>query len=177
MSIRSLTDLAVERDATPHRAPVPAAAGRRRSRTGGAAATETTGDALLSAIPTEIIGAYTAASGLLHSLVKDHPRSYIPLRWWVFGVGAVMTIVSIVVVYRRKAAAEARKRRGFPGAELASATIAYTAWALVMPASALSAVLPDQLVSLVSGLITIGALMLLGLVTGRPMTYGSKTAE
>lgn len=44
-----------------------------------------------------------------------------------------------------------------------------------MPGSALSAVLPERLISLTVGLITIGSGLALALVTGKPMTVGSMT--
>ena len=70
MSIRSLTDLAVARDATAHEAPVSAAPNRRKALHGQESAVETTGGALISSIPTEVVAAYTTVFALIQGWSK-----------------------------------------------------------------------------------------------------------
>ena len=176
MSMRSLTDLAVARDATAHEAAVSAASNRRKALHGQESAVETTGGALISSITTEVVAAYTTVFALIQALVKGKPQSYVPLRWWLFIAGIVLTVASVVGVYARKRDPDKQKRRSLPVVELFAAVLAFTAWALVMPASALSSQLSRDLTPVVMGLITIGTGAVIALVTGKPLTRGSKTA-
>ena len=82
----------------------------------------------------------------------------------------------MVGVYARKRDPAKQKRRSLPVVELFAAVLAFTAWALVMPASALSSQLSRDLTPVVMGLITIGTGAVIALVTGKPLTRGSKTA-
>ena len=174
MSIRSITDLAVERDATKHLEPVAAGTGRRRGSAGAAAGHETLGDVVLSAVPTEIVGLYTAAVALVQPLIQGSAGSYLPLRWSLFAVFLVLTPVSVCAIYLRKRASTSERRR-FPGAELLSSTVAFAAWGLVLPGSALSAQVAPHLLAVVLGLITIGAAFFLSVISGRPLQFGSQT--
>ena len=175
VSIRSVTDLAVARDMATHGTPVPAAPGRRRGGRGADAKVETTGDALISSIPTEIVGTYTALVGVLTPLVDDNPGSYLPLRWILFASFLLLTWVTVIIIYSRKRSREPTARRKLPVVECLASAIAFAGWALVMPASALSAVVSDDLYPFVSAAVVVIALFLLTAVTGQPIKTGSKT--
>lgn len=181
MSLGSLTDLAVRRDRTPHKGALPTrriSADRRERRAGEAAqkAPASLGEVVVAAVPTEVVAVYTAALLLVQPLVPaDEPGEFVPLRWSLFAAGAVLTVAGVVVLYLRKRSETTDDRRRFPGAELATSLVAFVAWGLTVPTSALNAVLPVRLQALVTGLLLLGVGALLSLVA-HPLQAGSNTS-
>src|SRR3954447_25100448 len=104
MSLRSNTDLAVRRDTTP--------AGDTVRSNDPTREYERTQDALISAIPSEILVLYTTlTSGALALIVERDPTSYLPYRWALLGFAVLLTPVSVLVIYRRKNEAVPEKAR------------------------------------------------------------------
>ncbi|MGZ6616958.1 MAG: hypothetical protein ACXVFQ_21345 [Solirubrobacteraceae bacterium] len=95
MSIRSLSNLAVERDKAE---PGTAALGGSGGASGGEVPQQFV-DALTSAIPTEPLSAYTAAVGVVAGLKAGN---YLPFRWSAFAVFLIVTAASIVISYEAK---------------------------------------------------------------------------
>lgn len=141
MSIRSITDLAVKRDVASKDDPVlstdPCRADERRT------------DALISAIPAEVLPLYTAVTGgALAKSLLDQPDSYLPFRWVLLGCAIALTPVAVAIVYKRKYEAATRANsddgallrasepaKRMPWLEMTSSTIAAAAWFLAMPGS------------------------------------------
>jgi hypothetical protein len=179
MSIRSLTDLAVKRDVAPKDDPVPSPDPGR--------ADERRTDALISAIPAEVLALYTAVTaGALAQSILDRPDSYLPFRWVLLGCAIVLTPIAVAIVYKRKykAAVRADSHDGallrasgptkrMPWLEMTSSTLAAAAWFLAMPGSPLIAQLPTTVAAMTSTTIIVGTLAVLWAGFGRPLTLGS----
>jgi len=160
MSVRSLTNLAVERDiADPH---TPAQGTTRKTESGFV-------DALTSAIPTEPLAAYTAAVGVVAGLKAGN---YLPFRWGAFVVFLVLTVASIFIAYVNKdpnassnEAAAKRNKRSYPAIEMVAALVAAVAWGLAMPGSALNTMLKGNDGSITAAAIIITGAAVLSLLT------------
>ncbi|MGY1617761.1 hypothetical protein ACI797_13570 [Geodermatophilus sp. SYSU D00691] len=177
MSIRSVTDLAMKRDATPKGQIVPSdSPGRDQERVG---------DTVVSAIPTEVLVLYTTITGgALATIIQTAPRSYLPYRWAALAAAVLLTPTAVVVVYRRKyrlhrrvlegqrRGAELRASARWPWPEMLSATLAAAAWFLALPGSPLLAVLGDDAAALTSASILVGAAALLWIGFGQPLQMG-----
>lgn len=166
MSIRSLTNLAVERDvAEPG---TPAKSGPGGTESGFV-------DALTSAIPTEPLAAYTAVVAVVAGLKAG---DYLPFRWAAFFAFLLLTGASIYISYLTKdvssspTLAKTNKRR-FPFMEVGAALIAAVAWGLAMPGSALNTTLKGNDATLAAAALTIGGAAGLSLLTPW-LTKGSK---
>ena len=162
MSLNALVDLAVARETgAPSRqvrfwgsadgaAQAPTAGGAAPAGAGGGGdgaggdANESpvtkVGSVLTTAIPTEVLAAYTAfvagtaarftpdaeqAVGLDTAQLTDLPG----LRWSVFGVAVVAIVAYLFVGWR----AAPEKTRRFPFVEMVAAVVAFVAWAFAMP--------------------------------------------
>lgn len=174
MSVRSLTTLAVARDAADHNASV----GGGGAGAGQGSKDQTFADTLTSAIPTEPLAAYTALIAIIAAAKsRDH---YLAVRWWVYAVFLVVVVASSEISYRVKASqpqpvgvAENRRRR-FPFLEILSATIAAAAWGLAAPGSGLQIMLHGETATIAMACITIGGAALLSLIAPF-LTKGSNT--
>jgi hypothetical protein len=171
MSIRSITDLAVKRDKAPPGQPV-------TSKDPGRA-TERAQDAIISAIPAEILAFYTALTGgALALLIRDDPSAYLPYRWLLLGVALLLTPLAVYRSYLSKFDA-ARGQEDMPDKpappywEMAASTVAAAAWFLAAPGSPLLAMLSADAGAVTSGAIVIVAATLLWAVFGRPLTLGN----
>lgn len=176
MSIRSITDLAVERDlAAPDEAVDSHSPGRDKERMR---------DGVISAIPAEILTLYTALTGgTLAVLIRDHATSYLPYRWAILVFALVLTPATIYTAYRRKFAARRKESRldvqlmpqepRVPYLEMTASTLAAAAWFLAAPGSPLLATLSSNAAELTSSAIIIGAASLLTVGFGRPLSTGS----
>jgi hypothetical protein len=129
MSITSLTTLAVQRDIRQPRRPK-----RNKPDLADPRAEEpqTKLDVFTAVIPTEVVGLYTTLSAVLVAAATA-TNDYLPYRWGLFLAGCIVTPAVVALAYYFKRSVS-RKRR-FPGTELAAATIAFTVWGLVIPAS------------------------------------------
>jgi uncharacterized membrane protein YvlD (DUF360 family) len=95
MSVRSLTNLAVERDEEQ-----PPEKGFT--------------DVLISAIPSEVLGLYTfVVTAIVGTITSDSDDKQLSLRWIVFAAGVLGTVVYLVVGYLQ-ARGDVRRRRS-PG--------------------------------------------------------------
>jgi hypothetical protein len=174
MSIRSLTTLAVARDAADHGASVTG---------GGAGAGEgkkeqTFSDTLTSAIPTEPLAAYTALIAVVAA--GKSADQYLALRWWIFGVFLFIVAASIEISYVAKVTkpqpvgVAQDRRRSLPLLEILSATIAAAAWGVVAPGSGLQVTLHGDTATIAMACITIGGAALISLIAPG-LTRGSNT--
>ncbi len=132
MSLSTSTTLAVARDATDP---------------GGTAVTlddqeVSWGKALVSAIPTEVLAAYTAGLGLVASLTTSAPDAYWPFRIaWYFGWLAATPVIAWLLFWRKAKAARTIKARDVAGlnvlgrVEVLAPTVAAAAWFTAMPGS------------------------------------------
>lgn len=146
MSISTLTTLGAARD---EGAPKKSDAGKAPE---GSDAPARITDALVSAIPTEVVSAYTAAVVLVVGYVDGggHPDQFEALRWSMFVALIVVTAASIYFSFRAKS----QKRQPVP--ELAAGVLAAAIWGLSLPASPLSISLNGDNKGLVPGLIILG---------------------
>ena len=171
MSIRSITDLAVKRDKAPPGQPV--------ESTDPGRATERAQDAIISAIPAEILAFYTALTGgALALLIRDDPSAYLPYRWVLLGAALLLTPLAVYRSYLSKFdAAQGQKdmpdQPAPPYWEMAASTVAAAAWFLAAPGSPLLAMLSADAGAVASGTIVIIAATLLWAVFGRPLTLGN----
>lgn len=139
MSARTLAALAATRDDQPEGADVASAA-----------------QALVAAIPTETLAAYTAVVGtVLAAGVGTH---YGPFRWCAFAVFVVLAFLAPVAAYHRSVpmATRARPRR-VPLPECTSSAFAAAAWGLVMPGSPLGTAIGGNALIFATTSILVGA--------------------
>jgi hypothetical protein len=152
MSIRSLTDLAAKRDEHPAGTMVPSESPLRDH--------ERVQDAVISAIPSEVLALYTALTGgTLALLVQDDPGSYLPYRWILLVTAVLFTPTAVHVGHRRKSVARTPSAgaRRTPYQEMSAATVAAAAWFLAMPASPFLASLTSDVAAIASGAIVVMA--------------------
>jgi len=158
MSVRSLSNLAVERDVADPGTPVK----------GGPGGAETGFvDALTSAIPTEPLAAYTAVVGVVAGLKAG---DYLPFRWGAFVVFLLLTCASLLISYLTKEvssdpALAKKNKRSYPVVEMVAAMVAAVAWGLAMPGSALNTTLKGNDGAIAAAAITISGAAVLSLLT------------
>jgi hypothetical protein len=160
VSIRSLSALAVQRDAvTPQKA----------KKKDDSAATETVPqtwtDVIVSAIPSEPLALYTTMIGVIVATVTAAGDNRFWLRWILYIVGILAVAIWLLAEYYRK---RTTKRRRFPWAETAAATLAFAGWGLVMPSNPLSLSLGKDNRIIWTALITGATVFLLGIL-GLPL--------
>jgi hypothetical protein len=117
-------------------------------------------DALVAIIPSETIAFYTPITTIIIAqLLKGAgaPDRYMGLRWglWVSGI-----LISLALVAKERLSRTSAK---WPAAEMAAAGVAFAAWGLSTPDSPLLAETKDSLDSVITLIISGGALLLLGL--------------
>jgi hypothetical protein len=172
MSINALADIAVMRDETePRRVVKRGRRGARRAAEPAAAAVDATQlpqqsytDALIAAIPTEVLGVYTfVLTGIIGNTdLVGHDQ--LLARWLLYVAGFVVIAATLIRTYATRR--HTRKRR-FPVAELVAAFIGFAAWGLVMPGSPLMAVLSQRHAQMWTAIIIGAGATLLYLATGR----------
>lgn len=161
MSVKGLNEVAAQRD---NGQPV-----RVRSKptsTQAAKETEKQGylDLLITAIPTEPLALYTFLIAGITSTIDPGSDQRLTMRWIIFGVTVLFIAAWMIMSYRRL---QDEHKRHLPWAEVASATIAFAAWGLVMPESPLGAELSGTDQTVWTFIITAAGVALLGLLTGR----------
>ena len=117
---------------------------------------------LEAAIPTEVVALYTAIIASCQSVLNQNAHmTYLPLRLAIYLVGLLCTIV---IAYRavRPAAGEPFQTARSP--EFLTATLAFTAWGLLLPGSFLYVWLRSPLLSIVVTTITAATAFLLAAV-------------
>lgn len=175
MSIRSNSDLAVKRDETP--------VGQLVVSTDPLRSEERTQDALISAMPSEILTLYTALTGgALVGFIADDPQSFLPYRWVLLGFAVALAPFASALSYRRKllpaaARSPTSRKAGLPWAEMSAATIAAAAWFMAAPGSPLLAVLEPDIAAMTSGAIVIAATAILWAGFGRQLRTGTKIQD
>jgi hypothetical protein len=172
MSLNSLTNLAVERDVgEPKKRPTP----KRRDETPPVAEEKHTyADALVSAIPTEVLALYTFLVTEIVGTITVGEDKRLTMRWIVYAAGILAIIVYLVVGYMRRR--HATRKRAFPGAEISAATAAFSAWGLIMPGSPLVSMLSSDNARIWTGIITVTGVFLVGLLSGS-LTGAAKRAR
>jgi hypothetical protein len=146
VSINSLANIAVTRDKTE----LPA---------------QSFGNALVSAIPTEVLSIYTFVLTGIVGTTDLVGHEELLARWLLYVAGFIAIAVTLVVTYgRRRNRAKARR---FPVAELLAAMIGFAAWGLVMPGSPLMAVLSQRHAQMWTAIIIGAGALFLFWTTGR----------
>jgi hypothetical protein len=174
MSIRTLTTIAAQRDeGKPRRPAAITAAEGSASAQEQAKLPSTLTDSLISAIPTEILGPYTAMIGIIVGLLVSRD-DYLPLRWAVYGATAALVVAAVIVLYGQK---KGGRGRTVPFAEVTAATVAFGVWGLVMPGSPLEGAINSGTTrAITDAVLAFGATVLLTLI-GAPLTKASKSAN
>jgi len=151
MSVRSIRGLAEQRRGGPDAAAAPG------TGSGGSASS------LESAVPTEIVVFYTTVIAACESVLRDSEDAMTPFRFWLF-VGTLL--LTVLVSGRMVWHAAGTAMKSVSSAEWWTATVAFTAWGLVVPGSFLYTWLDrDQLVVTIAT-VTAGAGLLLGASLG-----------
>jgi hypothetical protein len=91
-------------------------------------------EALVDAIPTEILAPYTAILAVI--VANAESGAWEVGRWIIYGVGAVLSPLAIYLVWLSQA--DDSKKRNFPIAGMVGSTVAFGAWGFVMPGAPLS---------------------------------------
>jgi hypothetical protein len=174
MSINALADIAVQRDETAPRRVTSRTRHRRGARREAEPAVTPAleqlpqqgyADALISAIPTEILGLYTFVLTGIVGATDLAKHEQLLARWLLYVAGFVAIGATLVATYqRRKPSARARR---FPLAELVAAMVGFAAWGLVMPGSPLMAVLSSAHQKMWTAIIIGAGGLFLYLTTGR----------
>ncbi len=171
MSVRSLTNLAVERDIAAATPDTTKAKRTIRTQDGKAvAADQRARDALISAIPTEVLAAYTfLVTEFVGAVDKPttanpHPNALLGQRWSLYAGGLLFTAVSILAAYQSKKTKT--KNRRIPFAEMLAGAIAFAVWGLAMPGSPLIVKMTSPSNKLWPLTLTVVGGALLGLLTG-----------
>jgi hypothetical protein len=136
MSLRSMSDVAVQREAgSPQKAnaEVPTAEEGVQQAT----VPQSWGDMLVNAIPSEVLGVYTPLVGVIVGTIDSGEGERATLRWVLYLAFLAIVIVWIGIGYLTRTTKASRKR-AFPWVETASAALAFAAWGLVMPGSPLT---------------------------------------
>jgi hypothetical protein len=155
MSVRALSSIAVQRDS--------AKAGDGASATGGRdqSGLSSAGDALIHAIPSEVLAPYTALVGIIVSQVTPTDDRQ-GLRWWLFGVTLALVVLTLTVGFYR---GRQDGGRVFPLLEVTTASIAFAAWGLAMPGSPLSLRVTGDDLTIATAIIAIGGAFVIGLLS------------
>jgi hypothetical protein len=168
MSVSSLTTLGAVRD---ERAPSKADVGKTPPEDAKAEEPPSLTDLLVTAVPTELVAAYTAAMAAIVGAV-DKPVEGQPLpdqleawRWVAFAALLFATAGAIVQGIKRKRARKKSRVKRFPLAELAAGMVAAAGWGLALPASPLDPYVSDDVrtfLPLLIALVAVGAVYWLG---------------
>ena len=130
------------------------------------AATHTYADALVSAIPTEVLALYTfVVTEVVGTITSPTDDKHLRLRWITFAAGFAAIVLYLGASYSANAI-NARRRKA-PVTEILSAGIAFGAWGLVMPGSPLMAMLSASNTRIWTAIITAAGVFLLALSSGR----------
>lgn len=153
MSLSSLSAYAIERDHGRPRAVTRASAALGHPPE-TPASTEPVGlaKAITTAIPTEPLALYTAASAAIVAAIEP-TKDWIELRWLLYAVVLVYIPAFLIATYLR-ANPKSRRRRKLPVSEPLAATVAFAGWGLVMPGSPLLAHLHGNAVTIWTVFIT-----------------------
>jgi hypothetical protein len=160
MSMRSLTTIAAQRNHGPPQKAEP-------EPTGDADARKTVQgqflDVLVAAIPTEPLALYTFLIGVVVGTIDLGESQRLGLRWAIYVGG--LAFVAAWLLSGWLGQKRESPRAGFPAAELATASVAFAAWGLVMPQSPLSSELSGDNRVIWTAIITVVGVALLGLMS------------
>jgi hypothetical protein len=113
---------------------------------------------MLAIIPTEVVAAYTSVLGVLSAVVGSNAENeYVPLRWALWGASAIAVVLAVAVAYYTSAE---RGSRSFPVGTSVGGVVAFLAWGIVVPGSALYFVLDDPLLPVMVGVISAAGVFL-----------------
>ena len=160
MSMRSLTTIAAQRNHGPplKAEPEPADHDEAKKTVQGQFL-----DVLVAAIPTEPLALYTFLVGVVVGTIDLGESQRLGLRWAIY-VGGLAVVAAWLLsgwLGQRRESPPA----GFPAAELATASLAFAAWGLVMPQSPLSSELSGDNRVIWTAIITVVGVALLGLLS------------
>ena len=165
MSLRSMSAVAVQREAGRPRKTRAAAESTRVEPAPAEAATTTIpqswGDMLVNAIPSEVLGVYTPLVGIVVGTIDTGDDELSTLRWILYFAFLVIVIVWLGIAYFTRTTKEERKRK-FPWVETISAVVAFAAWGLVMPGSPLSIDMSGDELTIATALISAAGVLVLG---------------
>ena len=170
MSLRALSTRAVWRDsAVPadETSGEPIGGGEPEA---GAAELQKAKGALTDAIPTEVLGPYTAIVAIIvaNTSAVDTRAA---LRWWTYGVSLAFILVYVIASFL----GDPTKKRRLPWAEMFAALFAFAAWGLAMPGSPLTISVHTSDFAIASAMIAVGGAVVLGLFSV-PMNAKSSKA-
>jgi hypothetical protein len=136
MSIRAMTDAAVSRQLAVG-SPTSARALREApapSAPGSAGGDDVVGQ-LTRYIPTELVAVYTAVVGLLPNLESKPEvcQAHFGVRWWTLAVFAILTPITVQILYLIKRRSAGAGGPTVPWFELISGLVAFAAWAILLP--------------------------------------------
>jgi hypothetical protein len=156
VSIRSLAVVETERDV---KEPL--------SRDGGQSKGKP--EALVEAIPTEVLGPYTAIVAVM--VANSKPDDWTELgRWILYGVGLALVPLAVYLLWRRGRSAQAT--RSVPVAGLVGSTLAFAAWGLIMPGGPLTYSISDgATLATVTSIVTI---VVTAIIASLPLTRQTK---
>jgi hypothetical protein len=97
-------------------------------------------EALVDAIPTEILAPYTAILAVI--VANSDPGEWEVGRWVLYAISALIIPVTVWWLWRRDRAANTTRR--VPVAGMFGATLAFGAWGLVMPGAPLTYSIEDD---------------------------------
>lgn len=158
MSAKSLAKLAVDRDTTPP----------------GQSAVNDSTDALVAAVPTEALAAYTAVVGVV--LAANIGSGYAPFRWWAYAAFIALAVLAPLSLFKQRSAASTMESRKLPIPECLTAGAAAAAWGLVMPGNPLALIIQGNALVFATTAILVGAVAVIGLATKWLGTANSKNA-
>jgi len=177
MSLRSLVGVAVERDSAEPVVDTTGAVAEGEAEVGaappsaGASGLSSATGVLVAAIPGEVLAPYTALIGVVVSTASAK-NDYATLRWWLFGIGTALVVVSLLATFYR---ARASAGRHVPFVEIVAATIAFASWGLVMPGSPLSLSVTGDDLTVATAIIAIGGAFFISLLSPTLASPSSKS--
>lgn len=116
-------------------------------------------EALVDAIPTEVLAPYTAILSVI--VANSDPGEWEVGRWVLYAIATAIIPLAIFLMWRREKHADASRRA--PVAGMVGSTLAFAAWGLVMPGAPLTFAIDDDssltiwtfiIITVATGLIT-----------------------
>jgi hypothetical protein len=155
---QTLAKLAVDRDAT---------------RPGKSVVDDST-DALVAAVPTEALAAYTAVIGVV--LAANIGSAYALFRWCAYATFIALAVLAPLSLFKQRSAASTMESRKLPIPKCLTAGAAAAAWGLVMPGNPLTLIIQGNALVFATTAILVGTVAVLGLATKWLGTANSKNA-
>src|ERR1700750_453263 len=159
MSAKTLAKLAVKRGTTAPGKPV----------------VDDSTDALVAAVPTEALAAYTAVIGVV--LAANIGSAYAPFRWCAYAAFIALAVLAPLSIFKQGSAASTVESRKLPIPECLTAGTAAAAWGLVMPGNPLALIIQGNALVFATTAILVGTVATIGLATKWLGTANSKNPQ